>query len=211
MSQSSGRPSFRVVACATRVEDARPGRGEDRIAVVELPDRTLVVVADGAGGVSGGAEAAEAICRALTKDEPDWTAWLADRDAALAATSRGLAAAVVLSISADGTVAGASVGDCEAWVFRDGAAASLTDRQVRKPMIGSGGARPVAFASNVAGGTLVVGSDGLWKYAPHSRMVEAAAMRPVDAAAVALLDRARLRSGALQDDVAVVVCEVFRA
>src|SRR5437867_1027305 len=57
---------------ATRIEEARRGRGEDRIAIVEAPGRKLVVVADGAGGVAGGARAAESICGAMIGDTSDW-------------------------------------------------------------------------------------------------------------------------------------------
>ena len=36
---------------STRLEDARPGRGEGRIAEIRLPNRTVFFVVDGAGGV----------------------------------------------------------------------------------------------------------------------------------------------------------------
>ena len=193
---------------ATRIEEARRGRGEDRIAVVESSNGRLIVVADGAGGVAGGANAAEAICRALTADANDWAAWLEQRDAALAASSTGLAAAVVLSISDDGMIRGASVGDCEAWVFGRGEALNLTGGQVRKPLLGDGGAVPVTFTSRVPSGTLIVASDGLWKYMKHARIAELSTMRPLESALAALVDGVRLRSGTLQDDVGIVMCEV---
>ena len=56
-----------MLALTTKREDARPGRGEDRIEVVSLSDRTVVVVADGAGGVAGGATTADGICKAVVE------------------------------------------------------------------------------------------------------------------------------------------------
>lgn len=212
MGPSSARQGAALIArltIATRIEEARRGRGEDRIAIVECPDRKIISVADGAGGVVGGAAAAEAICRALTGDTRDWAAWLTQRDVALAATSTGLAAAVVLSIDVGGVIHGASVGDCEAWVFAADKAVNLTARQFRKPLLGDGGGFPVAFTARVPGGTIVAASDGLWKYMDHERIAEAAALRPLEAVLDALVAGVRLRSGALQDDVGIVVCDVY--
>jgi len=208
------------VAHSTRVEEARLARGEDRLAVIRLVDRTVAVIADGAGGVSGGAIAANAICRALDPQKAsdsldaavgtsNWSDWLSRCDQKMAASGLGgLAAAVVVSISDDGTICGASVGDCEAWVFGQGAPLSLTDRQIRKPLLGEGDAHAVGFGTQLSGGTLVVASDGLWKYMAHERIAEIASMRPLELAAAMLVDGVRLRNGALQDDVAVMVCEV---
>jgi serine/threonine protein phosphatase PrpC len=196
---------------ATRIAESSPGRGEDRIAVLESIGHRTILVADGAGGVSGGAAAAEYLCRSLTGDTlheaRDWSDWLAQCDAALAARSTGLAAAVVLSMAASGEIRGASVGDCEAWLFAGGEPVNLTAQQVRKPLLGDGAAIPVSFRARVAHGTIVIASDGLWKYVGLAGIAKAAALRPLEAALEALVGSARLRSGALQDDVAIVVCE----
>ena len=195
----------------TRVEEARIGRGEDRIAVLRLRDRTVVVLADGAGGTGGGAAAADRVCTAAVEARQggicDWAPWLSLLDSEMAARSAGLAAAVVLEILGDGRVSGASIGDCEVWVF--GAHPfCLTYRQARKPLLGDGSASPVAFAYSFGGGTLVAATDGLWKYAGRNEFAEAARRRPLEEAAGALVDAARLPSGALPDDVAVAICEV---
>lgn len=189
---------------AMRVEEARPGRGQDRATVVEVSRLTLVVVADGAGGVGDGAAAADAVCRALT-DDADWATWLAQRDVDLAARGTGMAAAIALSISDAGDVRGASVGDCEAWVFGDGEAVNLTGCQVRKPLLGDGAVVPTSFIAAGLRGTLVIATDGLWKYLSHRRIAELARTRPLAAAVAALVDGVRLPSGALQDDVAIIV------
>jgi serine/threonine protein phosphatase PrpC len=138
----------------------------------------------------------------------DWAAWLAQQDAGLAANGTGMAAAIVLSISDEGDVCGASVGDCEAWLFGEREPLNLTGRQVRKPLLGDGAAVPTTFAARMSGGTLILATDGLWKYMSRSRIAEISTTRPLEAAIAALVDGLRLRSGALQDDVAIVMCEL---
>jgi PPM family protein phosphatase len=198
------------VVCSSRVEEARHGRGEDRIASIAGDDHTIFVVADGAGGVSGGAAAADAICDALktrSSGTVDWASWLTRCDRTMATSgSSGLAAAAVIAVSDDGVISGASVGDCEAWVFGQGTPIDLTGGQNRKPMLGSGDAVPVGFTARLSVGTLLVGSDGLWKYTSHALIAEKAVMRPMESATTALIDGVRLRSGGLQDDVAVMIC-----
>lgn len=200
---------------STRVEDARRGRGEDRVATFRLVDRTVFVVADGAGGVAGGAAAADAVCKAVLDQcrrgrVADWSEWLTRLDREMASSNLpGLAAVVVVEVSNDGLIAGASVGDCEAWVFEDGAKTNLTAEQVRKPLLGEGEALPVMFEAHVARrGTVIVATDGLWKYMGRDQIAKAASVRPLESATATLVDGVRLKSGALQDDVAVAIYEV---
>jgi serine/threonine protein phosphatase PrpC len=197
--------------------EAQQGRGEDRVATITLPDRVIAIVADGAGGVSGGAEAAESLCvdfvsfadtqRGSITGWGDWLRWFRSIDQRMSTLPTcGLAAAVVVDIHNDGSLTGASVGDCEAWIFGGGRPReALTSSQCRKPLLGSGKSVPVPFSAHLSGGTLVVGSDGLWKYAKVSQIVEAANVRPLEAATLKLIDAARLKNGKLQDDVAVFV------
>ena len=199
---------------STRTEEARPGHGEDRIAEIRMPGRTLFVVADGAGGAAGGADAAEAICRATSAYQDwrmpsDWAGWLGRVDYEMSRSRVGLAAAVVIEIWDDGRIVGASVGDCEAWMFGGGAASrSLTAGQSVKPLLGEGTARPVGFEARLGRGTLLIATDGLWKYMDRARISKATAIRPLGAACSALVGGVRLRSGALQDDVALVLAEM---
>lgn len=93
-------------------------------------------------------------------------------------------------------------------LFARGEAVNLTAGQVRKPLVGDGGAVPTSFTARASGGTLIVATDGLWKYIKHTRIAEIATMRPLEVAVAALVDGVRLRSGGLQDDVAIVMCEV---
>ena len=199
-------------AYSTRVVEASHDRCEDRIEVIHLPDRTVFVIADGAGGVAGGAAAAKAVCRAVAdrcrQDEiADWTGWLTLIDREIAGSKDcGFAAVAIVEIENDGKIVGASVGDCEAWVFVNGMALkNLTIGQIRKPLLGGGDAIPVGFEGSVAGGTLLMATDGLWKYLDRIRIAEATSIRPLETAAEALIDGARLKSGALQDDIAVAI------
>jgi serine/threonine protein phosphatase PrpC len=82
----------------------------------------------------------------------------------------------------------------------------LTDGQSRKPLVG-GGCAPFRIApARLGSGTLVVASDGLLRYAKRDDIARLASGPDLTAAARALVELVRLRSGALQDDVAVVLC-----
>jgi serine/threonine protein phosphatase PrpC len=190
-------------------------RDEDRLAIRRTPTGVVVVVADGAGGVGGGAVAAQCVCdfvcgRPLEagRSPEDWVSTLQAADR-LMTTSRegGLTTVVVLEIS--GTVVfGASVGDSGAWMIGPKGIVDLTNQQLRKPLLGNGEALPVVFGPNFVDGRLLIATDGLLKYAPRTELAKRALARSVDDAVAALVDSVRLRSGALQDDVAVVLLEL---
>jgi PPM family protein phosphatase len=189
-----------------------PGAGHDRVAVVQAPCGPVLIVADGSGGTSGAAEAAECAIRELTdatkaadaSDPAHWVATLERTDAAIAGR-RGQCALVVAAVAGN-RIVGASVGDCCAWLLRSAAIDDLTERQVRKPLLGSGHALPVGFTGTLAGSTLLLASDGLWKYVPRERIAAIARTQDLQEAARQLAAEPRLRSGQLPDDVAVVLC-----
>ena len=82
-----------------------------------------------------------------------------------------------------------------------------TASQLHKPLIGSGRAKPASFErSALSEQTLVLGSDGLVKYAPPQRICEVARLPELQPAAGKMVDLVRLRSGELQDDVAIILC-----
>jgi len=71
--------------------------------------------------------------------------------------------------------------------------------------LGDGGL-PVAFSSGpLAGATLVVASDGLWRYAKRDAIAAIARGDNLATTATSLVELARLPTGALADDVAVVI------
>jgi len=197
----------------TSVFEARLGRGEDRVSSLKLPGRDILVVADGAGGVGGGVRAAEGICQSLhvlSDDKVNWVEWISARDKALFLNGTGVAAAVVLSITDEGEICGASAGDCEAWIFGRRPPRSLTQNQHRKPLVGEGSAVPVGFSERLTESEiLVVATDGLWKYAKWEKIQSILASAPNSSPELtvdALANSVRLKNGGLQDDVAIVVC-----
>jgi len=105
-----------------------------------------------------------------------------------------------------GRIVGVSVGDCGAWLIAQNGIDELTANQVRRPLLGSGEAIPVAFESALADATLLLATDGLLKYARRDRIAAVALGPDLQMAAYALADLPRLRSGALPDDVGVILC-----
>ena len=191
-------------------------RTEDRLLVVSLGDNDMVCIADGTGGASGGASAAQMFIAGVRRqteasaidlaDARAWTAVLADLDQeiaheAVAGETTGIALVVTPS-----SIVGASVGDSRAWLFAEGAT-ELTRDQARKPRLIAGRATPRSFTAP-ATGALVVGTDGLFDHLPLAA-IAAAAREPYTAnganTADALIGLLRARFRALPDDVAVVV------
>lgn len=180
---------------------------EDRAAVFEYAEGVVAVVADGAGGMGGGARAAQAVVDAVRRAgwSPDAGTWVELLTRLDAEVGPGQTTAVVVAVGPE-RLAGASVGDSGAWCFGPAGEHELTRGQRRKPLLGSGEAMPVAL--HLAGGragTLVLASDGLWKYVPWERL-PGALQGPPSEAASKLMELVRYPSGELPDDVAVVVC-----
>ena len=68
-------------------------------------------------------------------------------------------------------IAGASVGDSQAWMIDEGEIVSLTAEQNRKPLLGSGQAIPVGFNQPPLHGILVAGTDGFFDYAKRDDII----------------------------------------
>jgi serine/threonine protein phosphatase PrpC len=178
-----------------RVQPAR-GTGQDRAVFVPRTAGAMIVLADGAGGTARGAEAAQRVVDRLTLDVD-----ALDRElAALGGQS------TVVAIEVEGaTLRGVSVGDSEAWIVRDdGRIEDLTAHQHRKPLLGDGGIG-VPFSAALVDGTLVVGSDGLFRYVKREIIVAACGASSLEEVADALIAAARLPGGGLQDDVSLVL------
>lgn len=82
----------------------------------------------------------------------------------------------------------------------------LTEGQNRKPLIGSRRCAAVAFGPAPMNGTLVIGSDGLFKYCKRERLLSLARSAELQSIPEFLMQATELPSGAIQDDFAVVVC-----
>lgn len=180
--------------------------GDDRAEAIPRGTGHLLVLADGAGGTSGGAAAADAVlarARNLALNSlSDCVGFLQDLDRQL--TNVGQTTAIVMVLE-DGQVFGASVGDSCAWLLSAAGVVDLTRHQKPKPLLGSGNAAPISFGPLPRVGRVLVGSDGLFKYVAHERICDLASSLPLTEVPAALVAAARLRSGALQDDIAVIV------
>jgi serine/threonine protein phosphatase PrpC len=192
------------IAFATALE----GR-QDRVAALEYEQGLVAVVADGAGGMGGGGEAAQQVIEAVARagwrrSSLEWADLLQRLDGEI---NPGQTTAVVVAVGDEGLF-GASVGDSEAWWFGAAGSRALTERQQRKPLLGAGEAVPIPFDLAEAGpGTLVAASDGLWKYL-HRIALEPLLRLPPAEAARRLVESVRYPGGSLPDDVAVVVFQV---
>ncbi len=200
-----------MLTVAQRIENG--GRGEDRVLVEHFGSRTLAVVADGAGGTGSGAAAAAMACSMAAQrlrtggagTPEDWARCLYEVDQAVV-RSGGQCTAVVVEIS-EGRVIGASVGDSSAWMLTGKAIIDLTENQHRKLLLGSDEAMPMGFGPIEFSGRLLIATDGLFKYATESDIVQRATGESVDVAVERLITGVRLRSGALQDDVGIILIE----
>jgi len=198
------------------------GRGQDRYAVVAAREFHVLLVADGAGGMSGGGQAADNVIELMRAALPGegepfdlhWPARLLQRaDAELACSRSGgqTTAAVVVSNGKD--LWGASVGDSAVWLVAQTNWVDLTEPQVRKPLLGSGCARVIAFGPISACGILLLATDGLTKYASTSAIIAVLRNGTLDLEGKVdcLLALPRTPVGTLHDDVTVVIGEVANA
>ncbi len=180
--------------------------GEDRVAVALADGRILIALADGAGGTGGGAAAADMVVRQIDNVGPDFdpVRLLGEADH-LISRHGGQSTGIILSLSIGG-VSGASVGDSEVWLIRDSDDVALTAFQERKPLLGTGNATPRVFVTPPLKGTLVIATDGLFKYAPRQHLLTILRSDDLHSIPQRAVDLARLPSGDLQDDIAIVVC-----
>lgn len=189
----------------------RRGTGEDRVAVVSSSDGVVIALADGASGTPGGERAASAVISAVGRAKTDdWPTVLAEVERDPDRLGPGQTGAVVISLGAAG-VHGASVGDLTAWIVRRVDATQfeileLTQNQQRTPLIGDH-SRAIGFRTGpLAGGTLIVASDGLFKHATQAKIVPLVLGDNLGAAAGALAALVRGADGQMPDDVTIVLC-----
>ncbi|MCW5554843.1 MAG: protein phosphatase 2C domain-containing protein [Verrucomicrobiae bacterium] len=185
---------------------------QDRAEVFWSGANLVLVVADGAGGRSGAAQAAEFVIRRVRQAihsadlSPAGLAEflrLTDRQMA-EARNVGETTCVIVVISQTGIV-GASIGDSGAWHITQAGIDNLTGHQTRKPFLGVGCAIPFGFVRGPLTGTLLVASDGLLKYSSAERIAAVALSDNVETSAQKLVGLVRYPSGALPDDVSVLL------
>jgi serine/threonine protein phosphatase PrpC len=196
-------PSFEHVVRVCAKGDA----GDDRAAVFQHEACVVVALADGAGGTSNGARAAEAVVESASTLPPDadLASALEDLDADASRLGDGQTTAIVLVIDNHG-VRGASVGDSEAWLVDfDQRIKKLTRDQIRKPLLGSGASLTSVADSWPGDVTLLVASDGLFRFAAVADIARIVVGDDLGRAADELIALVRTSNGALQDDVSIVL------
>jgi serine/threonine protein phosphatase PrpC len=197
---------------ATKLVERGGAELQDRAEFFWHGANLFVILADGAGGLSGGAEAAEYVVNEvreaiLTNDLNleklgDFLTSL-DRQMA-AANTFGETTCVIVMLTSE-NVTGISVGDSGAWIISPSGVENLTANQHRKPLIGSGCALPVGFSRERLMDTLLVASDGLLKYASTEQIALKALSSDLKQAAQSPLELVRYPSGALPDDVSILL------
>lgn len=198
-----------------RYADSYRTGSEDRAEIVETPNGVVLIVADGVGGQAGGGAAADFVVEHLREIIPQMTnledpkAWYSvvkSLDGELLLDDDMGQTTLIVAAVTPWRIVGASVGDSEAWLVQPEGHFDLTGGQKRKPYLGSG-AEVTAFSlKRPRRGTLLVATDGLFKYAPAERILDTASHPELEHAAENLADLARLPSGKLPDDLALVLC-----
>ncbi len=185
------------------------GINQDRFVATPVARGALVVVCDGAGGMTHGGAAAECVVRELVIRAEhfgleDLQRQVATLDQVLAVDPRcGETTCVALWVTPR-EIYGVSVGDSEAWWVGDDEHVALTEQQSRA-RLGSARARVTSFRRLRVGGSIVVATDGFFSYAPLERWLALVRSAPGVGVARQLVDLARLPNGRLQDDATAVV------
>lgn len=195
-------PKLETVTATAAYRD----RYEDRFDVITHEDRTVIVVADGAGDAGCGDVAAESVLREVKSayrsihSADQWADLLRQTDHRI---SLGESTAVVVDVRPYG-IAGASVGDSCAWIINYEKVDNLTRNQIRKPLLGSGNASPVPFIHRPLDGVLLVGTDGFFDYAKRDAITAMIVRSDFYTIPKQCIEMVRLPSGEMWDDVAVV-------
>ena len=168
--------------------------------------RTVIVVADGAGGSGAGALAAKKVIREVESgytqihSAAEWSVFLRQIDCRI---NDGESTAVVVDIRPFG-IAGASVGDSRAMIISEELVTELTIHQHRKPLLGSGQAEPVGFTSEPLDGVLLVGTDGFFNYAKPEAIRALVIADDFPTLPRRCIESVRLKSGEYWDDIGMV-------
>ena len=188
--------------------------GEDRAHFGKAGDVDIIIIADGAGGTSGGEEAAEAVVSMLKEhfsmheapsDPMELEKLFRGIDLKLRLDPVAGESTGILVILTERYFLGVSAGDSEAWLFSDEFDLELTKFQSRKPLLGTGKAVPVGFGPYERMGKLLVGSDGVFDFLEAPEIRKIVTTEPTEDAPKTLLRQIRLSNGELPDDFAAVV------
>ncbi len=217
----TGRVRFEI---SSRSEPGGHPHNEDAFATQVLagdPESCLCVVADGQGGQHGGGAAARLACQVVLAEAVSlppkrllqtiaWDGILRSADRAVCIEPGAGFTTVVACCLSETFLCGASNGDSAAVLLQQGRrGVVLSDAQEKNPPIGCGEAALVPFACQMSRPwTLLVMSDGVWKFSRWERILSLDATRPGSEIVDSLYQAARLpRSGGLQDDFTLVAIQ----
>jgi len=193
--------------------EAAFSENQDRAAIIKHSDGLVLAIADGAGGIGGGGEAAElaiqlvkasAVANEFMNPFTYYNLLIEADDILFEHPIAGETTAIVVAVN-DDLVCGASVGDSGAFLIQNQSEIDLTAKQRRKPLIGSGIATPTAFGPVPLKGTVLLATDGLIKYAAQPLIRKIVQSSSANEAAKALIECVRYPSGNLPDDVTVII------
>jgi PPM family protein phosphatase len=184
----------------------------DRARVFPTGEGVTIALADGAGRTAYAVYAAQAWIDLVGESLGLRCPWGdvierldGDRD------RRGVGETTAIAISAHpAALGGACAGDSSVWLVLADRVIDLAEGAQHKPLVGAGCTPFPIVPRGFAGGTLLVASDGLTKYASRDAIAALAREDDLDAAVLALVSLARLPTGALQDDTTVVLCRPER-
>ncbi|TGO02754.1 hypothetical protein PN36_19605 [Candidatus Thiomargarita nelsonii] len=187
---------------------------DDRAAVFyQQSDILIAVVADGAGGTRFASEAADDLIKLVQQnilteanlmDETYCCRVLAQVDAWLHPRAGETTGVIAVINTKNNSIVVACVGDSEAYLLSNKSWLNLTEHQYRKPLLGSGAAIPIAYGPITFDGTLILGSDGLFKYADFSQIIES--YQPKESI-LRLFELVRLPSGRFIDDISIIIAQ----
>ena len=142
-------------------------------------------------------------------DSAACAAVLREMDQRIAADAKAGETTCVIAVLTVDQILGASVGDSCAWMIGPTEITNLTLAQSRKPLVGSGTARGVPFERQLtAGDILLLATDGLVKYTSADPIASVCRENELHTASDKLIELVRYPSGALPDDVTVILLKL---
>lgn len=199
------------------------GTNEDALEYSEHPHDNgvgIVALADGQGGRSGGAEAAQtavksAVQMALSasirqlQSERFWRQLLLDVDKAVADDPDAGFTTFVGAAITEHQIVGVSSGDSQAvLISQTGSSVMLTANQRRNPPVGSQMCHPVPFSVPFpTNSRLLLMSDGVYKFVPSETIFSTIAKLEAKDAIKTIRELAVGRSGTLYDDFTLVIVD----